>query len=131
MARLDPHRKAKADNLVKSRSVRKETPSLQRLAQWSEQARHAIECPWRSKRLACNWCDLRRRYVLSNPLSAVTSLPEGSIIRAMHAVAICSGPTRDLPASRQTQTSADCLQVDHARSSLRSQESNRTTRSLV
>ena len=66
-----------------------------------------------------------------NPLSAVAVFSERSIIRAMHAVANCSGPTGDLPASRQTQTSADCLQVDHARSSLGSQELNRTTGSLA
>ena len=69
--------------------------------------------------------------IFPNSFSAVIVFPERSIIRAVHAVANCSGPTRDLPASRQTQTSADCLQVDHARSSLRSQETNRTTQSLV
>ena len=68
---------------------------------------------------------------ISNPLSAVAVFSGKRIMRAMHAVANCSGPTRDLPASRQTQTSADCLQVDHARSSLGSQEPSRTTGSLA
>ena len=66
-----------------------------------------------------------------NSLSAVAFFSERSITRAMHALANCSGATRDLPASRQTQISADCLQVDHARSILGSQEPNRTNGSLV
>lgn len=119
-----------AEKLADNIAVKKETTSLQRLAQWSEQARHAIECPWRSQRLACDWCDLRRRYI-SKPALCCRCLLERNVIRAMNAVANCSGPTRDLPASRQTQTSADCLQVDHARSSLGSQELNRTTGSLA
>ena len=64
-------------NLEERSAVKNETPSLQRLAQCpgarqgkarqgkarQGKARHAIECPWRSKRLACDWCDLRRRYI--------------------------------------------------------------------